>query len=93
MIYLILINPVTLLLVYILYTKSSGIYKKLITAIGAIIDCIVNLTWFSIIFLDMPKEWLLTQRVERLKNSSGYRQKLANQLCKLMNHFEWGHCQ
>jgi hypothetical protein len=85
-------NPLTLLLVYILYTKSSGIYKKIITIIGAIIDFVVNVTWFSIIFLDVPKEWLLTERVERLKQSSGYRQRLASLLCKLLNYFEAGHC-
>jgi len=92
MIYLFIFNPITLLLVYIVYTKSRGIYRKAVTVPGAIIDCVVNLTWFSIIFLDVPKEWLLTQRVERLKESYGYRQKLANQLCKIMNYFEQGHC-
>jgi hypothetical protein len=85
-------NPITLLLIYILYTKTSGIYKKIITVIGAIIDFVVNVTWFSLIFLDMPKEWLLTERIERLKSKSGYRGKLANQLCKLLNHFEANHC-
>lgn len=85
-------NPLTLLLVYILYTKSSGIYKKIITIIGAIIDFVVNVTWFTLIFLDIPKEWLLTERVERLKQSSGYRAKLANLICKLLNYFEDNHC-
>ncbi len=85
-------NPLTLLLIYILYTKSSGLYKKVITVIGAVIDFVVNMTWFSLIFLDIPQEWLLTQRVERLKDSKGYRQKLALLICQLLNHFEAGHC-
>lgn len=93
MIWLLLLNPITLLLIYILYTKSSGVYKNVLTGFGAVLDVAVNFTWFSIVFLDIPKEWLLTQRVERLKTSFGYRQKLANQICKLLNYFEWGHCQ
>ncbi len=92
MIYLLIFNPITLLIVYIIYTKSTGIYKKAITVPGAIIDCVVNLVWFSLILWDVPKEWLLTQRVERLKHAFGYRQKLANLICKLLNYFEWGHC-
>ena len=93
MIYLFIFNPITLLLVYIVYTKSEGIYRKIVTVPGAIIDCVVNLVWFSVIFWDVPKEWLLTQRVERLKDSFGYRKDLANKLCKLMNYFEWQHCK
>jgi hypothetical protein len=85
-------NPLALLLVYILYTKSSGVYKKVITVIGAVIDFVVNVTWFTVIFMDIPKEWLLTQRVARLKSTSGYRGKLANKICKLLNYYEPNHC-
>jgi hypothetical protein len=85
-------NPLALLLVYILYTKSSGIYKKVITVIGAVIDFVVNVTWFTVIFLDIPNECLLTERVERLKSRKGYRGKLANKICKLLNYFESNHC-
>jgi len=93
MIWLIIFNPLTLLLVYILYTKSSVIYKKIITVFGGLIDVIVNITWFTIIFAEFPKELLLTKRVSRLKSSSGYRGWIANMLCKLLNYFEKDHCK
>lgn len=86
-------NPITLLLVYIAYTKATGKTKTVITYIGAIIDFVVNVTWFTVIFLDIPREFMLTQRVERLKTKLGYRGKLASLICKLLNHFEYGHCK
>lgn len=92
MMWLLVINPITLLLVYIIYTKSSGWFLKLITIIGAVLDMLVNITWGTVIFVDFPKEWLLTKRIERLKQSSGYRGWLANQLCKLLNYFQENHC-
>lgn len=93
MIWLLVINPITLLLVYILYTKSSGLFKTLITVFGGLLDFSVNITWFTIIFVDLPKELLLTKRVNRLKSVGGYRGRLANLLCKLLNHFEKDHCK
>ena len=87
-----LLNPITLLLVYIIYTKSSGVFLKVITLFGGVLDVIVNLSWFTVIFADLPKEWLLTERIERLKRDDGYRGWLANRLCKLLNYFEDGHC-
>ena len=88
-----LINPITLLFVYILYTRSTGIFRYAMIAIGAPLDFIVNVTWFTVIFAELPKEWLLTKRVNRLKSAVGYRGKLANLLCKLLNHFESDHCK
>lgn len=90
-----LINPITLLAVYILYTrtpKGSLLYYPVLI-VGAVLDMLVNLTYFTVIYWDIPKEWLLTQRTERLKSASGYRGKLANLLCKLLNHFQAGHCK
>jgi len=87
-----LINPITLLLVYIIYTRSNGLFLKLITVIGGLLDIAVNLTWFTVIFADVPKELLLTKRIERLKKYDGYRGGLANLLCKILNYFEANHC-
>lgn len=97
-----LINPITLLILYIAYAwlyeariknrwLNIAYYPVLI--IGAAMDLVVNITWFTVIFLDRPREWLLTQRVERLKSHSGYRGWLAGRLCRLMNHFQAGHCK
>lgn len=87
-------NPVTLLIIYIIYTLTpvESIFYKPIMYIGAVIDLIVNLSYGTIIFMDLPKEWLLTKRVERLKKGIGYRANLANLICKLLNHFQPFHC-
>lgn len=90
---MIYLNPLTLLLVYILYVKTLNTplhYPVMI--IGVAFDIIVNLTWFTVIFLDVPRELLVTQRVERLKSAKGYRGKLANLICNLMNRIQSGHC-
>lgn len=101
MISLLIFNPITLLLAYIAYTKTSGVPKHIITIVGAIIDLVVNITWFTVIFWELPpkvsewkdlKHWLLTQRVSNLKSSGGYRGWLARLICKLLNYFEANHC-
>lgn len=87
-----LINPITLLFVYIIYTRSSGLFLKLVTVVGGLLDIAVNLTWFTVIFAEVPRELLLTKRIERLKKATGYRGWLANLLCKLLNYFQKDHC-
>jgi hypothetical protein len=91
--YLLVFNPLTLLIIYIAYTKTQGLLKKLITFIGAIIDLVVNQTWFTLIFWEFTKDYLLTKRVSRLKNTDGWRGNLAKVLCSLLNHFEKDHCK
>ena len=82
-------NPITLLIVFILYAKTQN---KVIMYIGAIIDLVVNVTWFTLIFMDVPKEYLLTKRIERLKQGIGWRATLAQLLCKLLNWVMPWHC-
>jgi hypothetical protein len=85
-----LLNPITLLIVFILYSR---IPNKGIMYFGAVLDFIVNVTWFTVIFLDIPKEYLLTKRIERLKHDLGWRGKLANMLCLLLNKIQPNHCK
>lgn len=88
-------NPVTLLLVFFLYSKvnEGDLFYYPILLVGSIVDLVVNVTWFTLIFLDIPKEFLLTKRVERLKTVSGYRGKVALYLCGLMNRIKPQHCK
>lgn len=93
MINLLVFNPITLLIVYILYTKSTGITLKVLTIVGGIIDIVVNVTWFTVIFFELPKELLLTKRIERLKANAGWRGAIAWRLCDLLNYFAKDHCK
>ena len=65
-------------------------------------DVVMNLTLLTILFLDMPKEWLVTGRMKRYKlyyskTRSGkmeeFRYWFAVKLCNYLNYFdEKGHC-
>lgn len=90
---LFLFNPITLLLLYIGYAKTTGKLNCAFKYVGAVVDLVVNLTWFTVLFLDIPKELLLTQRIERLKINLGWRGKLALKLCDLLNYFIKNHCK
>ena len=68
------------------------------TVIGpAILYDVIVLNWIlgSAIFLDLPREWTLTDRLTRLKATTGWRAKLATWVCAtLLNPFSSGnwHC-
>jgi hypothetical protein len=101
-----LINPYTLYLVYAAYAslnaarKSNTLSKPAlylgyypVFIVGALLDITVNVTWGTLAFLDIPKELMLTKRVERLKSVSGWRGKLALLVCQQLNALEDGHCK
>ena len=52
-------------------------------AIFLIMDFTFNITWGTILFLDIPKEFLFTQRLNRYLDQSDryWRNKLANWMC------------
>ena len=90
---IILFNPITLLLLYIGYAKTTGRLNCAFKYVGAVVDLIVNLTWATVLFLDVPKELLLTNRIERLKSNRGWRGAVAWKLCDLLNYFIKDHCR
>lgn len=91
---LLIFNPVSLFITYVIYTKLNQrnwpFYVFIFPAV--IIDIVVNLTWFTLIFADIPQELLLTRRIERLKKKDGYRGWLAKIGCRILNYFEKDHC-
>ena len=90
---ILLFNPITLLLLYIGYAKTTGRLNTVFKYVGAIVDLVVNLTWFTLLFMDVPKELLLTNRIERLKSNAGWRGVVAWKLCDLLNYFIKDHCR
>jgi len=61
---------------------------------GLIYDAFLNIIIATIIFLDSPKEMLLTGRLKRYKRGKGWRRKWALWICEhLLDQFdEGGHC-
>lgn len=54
-----------------------------IVAVGLLLDCAVNLTVASLLFLDAPRELLVTRRLKRYHaQGSGWRTRLAAYVCK-----------
>jgi hypothetical protein len=50
--------------------------------IGALVDILSNLLIAPVLFLDLPKELLVTTRLTRYRNTDiGWRNKVANYIC------------
>lgn len=61
--------------------------------IGVLLDIILNIL-ISPVFLELPRELLLTSKLKRYRRKgSGYRLRLADSLCEnWLNPFDDGHC-
>lgn len=58
--------------------------------IGVLLDVLVNVTLMSIVFLELPSQWLVTQRLKYHNlHGQGWRQRLARWVCKnLLDAFD-----
>lgn len=58
-------------------------------AFGLLVDVLMNITFFSLFFLELPKEWLVTTRLKRHVKTDTWRGKLAKFLCtNLLSPFD-----
>jgi hypothetical protein len=81
-------------------TRASMVLAIPVLVLGWLLDFSLNMC-STVVFLDLPQEWLLTIRCDRylsISSPSGfnaYRQKLARLLCKnLLDPFQsGGHCR
>ena len=66
-----------------------------VVVIGFVVDVAFNLTLGTVIFLELPHEATLSQRVSRLKRGVFWRASLATWICEaLLDPFEArGHCR
>ena len=99
---------------FALYVLAVGLYRAHLTGaltkpgyimgwpwivIAAIVDFIANVTIFTAIFLEPPREFLVTTRLRRHlangEDSDGWRWRVSNQICKkLLDYFDprGSHC-
>jgi hypothetical protein len=71
--------------------------------IGVLLDAFVNVVIMSVVFLELPQEWLVTKRLARLIKvectcaDCSWRKELATWICQhLLNPFDpdqRGHCR
>lgn len=52
-------------------------FGKIILAVGLILDCLGNFAVLTVLFLEIPNEFLITPRIQRHVNGDGWRKKLA----------------
>lgn len=62
-------------------TLASKLLGYPIIAIGLAIDVFMNAVVFTLIFLERPREWLVTDRLKRHIKQHTLRAKLARFLC------------
>ena len=65
-----------------------------VVAVFYIYDIVLNLTVFTLITLDAPKELTVTRRMRRYKTDygAGYRLYLARLVCHIANFADPNHC-
>jgi hypothetical protein len=75
-------------------TKPAEFIGKIVLALGYLSDFLVNLVVCTVLFLELPREWVVTARVSRHKKSgTGYRQALATWVClNLLDPFDPSGC-
>jgi hypothetical protein len=68
---------------------ESKILGYPILAIGLIVDFVMNITLFSLIFLELPSELLVTDRLKRHIKKPTWRGRLAKWIChSLLSPFD-----
>lgn len=62
-------------------------------AVAFVLDVAINL-FATFIFVDLPQEWMLTQRVTRYKQTDTWRRPIALWMCRnMLDPFDvGGHC-
>lgn len=71
-------------------TVPAKILGYPILAVGYLIDFLVNMSVATVLFLELPKEWVVTARLIRYINGSeGFRYKIATWICSnLLDPFD-----
>lgn len=76
-------------------TPISKLLGYPILAVGLLIDIFMNVFVFTLVFFELPKEWLVTSRLKRHINQHTMRAKLSQFLCsQLLSPFDptGNHC-
>lgn len=78
--------------------KRSAKIAKAATPFFILQNCIFNLTVLTVLFLDAPRELLVTSRLKRWKATRRHgimhraRVEFAFWLCDILNRYDEGHC-
>lgn len=59
--------------------------------LGLVLDVAFNVIFGTIVFRELPREWLFTSRCRRHIQGAGSRQRMARWWAKQLNPFDQGH--
>lgn len=68
-------------------TKIGYVLGLPLLLVGLLVDFVMNITVFSVLFLELPREWLVTGRLQRHIKQSGWRYSLAKFICEHLLNF------
>lgn len=97
-----LIVYASLLVFYVLYIAAINIYRDWDTlapwvqavafaplVIMVMVDMVMQLTLATLVFLDWPREFMVTQRLARYRTTTGWRKTVADAICtQALNPFD-----
>jgi len=76
-------------------TTTSKVFGYPILARGVLMDVLYNVVVGTVIFVDVPREWMFTSRLQRYIRAGGWRGKVAYWMChRLLNAYDpdGNHC-
>lgn len=75
-------------------TGATRLFAYTVLGPGYLLDFLTNLVLVSILFLEVPREWLVTARLVRhIEGSIGWRRSLAEWFCAtLLDRFDPSGC-
>lgn len=74
-------------------TKPALALAMPVLGLGYLLDALVNLTVCTVLFLELPREVLVTGRVSRLQKGTGKRAAIARWMCaNLLDPFDPSGC-
>lgn len=53
-------------------------------ALGYVVDVLTNITLASVVFVEVPREWLVTTRLQRYVGGTGWRKAMASWVCNTL---------
>lgn len=78
-------------------TLASKILGYPVLLVGVLLDVFINVIFLTVLFFDLPREWMTTIRLRRyLEKDNGWRKKVAYWVCsQLLDAFDpdGNHCQ
>lgn len=74
-------------------SKAAWVFIGPLALVGVTLDCLLSVTFMTVMFADLPREFLLTSRLHRYRDQPQYegtkRRKAAAWICEnLLNAFD-----